>query len=185
MLRRCFTKFVLCAAFACAPALAAAQSPYFLTPVPSYVGLVTCTTTGFSVDSPGTMYYNVPAQPDNTIMRISFNGGPVSIVGFDTLNPPSGSFPILTLTLNYAPVSLPYTLHGEAFPALNGNPVGTGYVFDVQCPAGGPGSLTWRIVSLNSAAPVPTASEQALFGLAALLALTGAWLARRRARPVR
>jgi len=185
MHRRSFTKLVLCAAFACAPALAAAQSQYFLWPSATTIGPVTCTTTGFSVSAPGQMYYNVPAAPDNTVMLVSFNGGPVSIVDFDTLNPASGSFPILTLNLNYAAISLPYTLHGEAFPALNGNPVGTGYVFDVQCPAGGPGSITSRVVSLGGAAPVPAASEQALLGLAALLALTGAWLARRRTRPVR
>ncbi|MFO1309366.1 MAG: hypothetical protein U1F64_13150 [Burkholderiales bacterium] len=183
MLYRTFASLALCAGLTCAPAIAAAA--YFITPVPSSIGPVTCTTTGISVNTPGTMYHDLPAASDNTIMRVSFNGGPVSMVGFDTINPPSGSYPISTFNLGFPAVSLPYTLHFDVFPALNGNPVGIGYEVDVQCPAGGPGSLTWSIVSLEKAAPVPTASEQALIGLAALLALTGAWLARRRARPVR
>jgi hypothetical protein len=87
-----------------------------------------------------TISYNFPSTPNNQVLFGAVNGVPTpDSPEVDSISPASDTF---ADTINIAPLgspAVPYTVVLQAFPAMNGNPVGTGAQVTVQCNTLGPG----------------------------------------------
>jgi len=135
-----------------------------------------------SVDlATGTVSWNLPPPPNNVVYLGVINGVHApDYPDIQTITPTSGSE---TAPFHIAPLGspgTPYTGVVQAFPAINGNPVGTGAQITVQCNTLGEGKAvaTFSVVQAPSAAastPVPATSPQALLLLTLLLAGAAAW----------
>ena len=87
-----------------------------------------------------TISYNFPSTPNNQVLFGTVNGVPTpDSPQVDSISPASDTF---ADTIDIAPLGLPvvpYTVVFQAFPAMNGNPIGTGAQVTVQCNTLGPG----------------------------------------------
>ncbi len=97
--------------------------------------------------------YSVPPSPNNQIVFVTANGLPApESPEIDSISPPSGTFSD-TIEIEYlgSPV-VPYTVVLQAFPAMDGKPVGTGVQVTVQCNAlgAGRGIATFSVVQAPS-----------------------------------
>jgi len=125
--------------------------------------------------------YNFPPPPNNQVVFVTANGLPTpDSPQVDSVSPPvnTGSD-----TINISPLgspTVPYTVVLQAFPAINGTPVGTGAQVTVRCSTlgAGKGVATFSVVQAPSAAastPVPATSPPALLALALLLTAAAMW----------
>jgi hypothetical protein len=144
------------------------------------------TTVACNADSadvgPGTISFSVPPGPNNVVIVATFNGVPQP-PDIQTQDPP------LSQTLVNEPTHIgplgspgtPYAIELSAFPAVNGNPVGTGIGIRVQCNTLGPsaGVATFSVVQAPSMA-IPATSRHGLIALSVLLACAATWQFRRR-----
>ncbi len=157
-----------------AQTVAYAQSAFFIT----YSGLsvASCTTT--NIQGTLTASYNLPAGSNNLYSNISINGGPAAIQ-FYNVNPPSATNGPLLFSFTIPATVQPYSIHGTAFPAVNGAPSGSGVSAQYTCNADGSVSAVFDPIA-GATTAVPTLSQWSLTGLAMLLALASFVLLRRK-----
>jgi hypothetical protein len=127
--------------------------------------------------------WDLPPAPNNVIYLAVINGVRApDYPDIQTLTPNPGSE---TGPGNISPLgspSVPYTVVVQAFPAINGNPIGTGAQITVQCNTLGPtaGVATYSVVQAPSSAGIPATSAQGLIAIALLLMGAAMWQLRRK-----
>jgi hypothetical protein len=179
-MRIAFTKQIAFAATLAFAVTAPASAQFFIRVDVTSFGPVTCTSTGASASGTGTLAWNVPNTIPNEIGIFSLNGGPTN-AAFDTLSPPSDSQTgTLTVSLSLLVATPPpYTLTAEFFPLVNGQAAGQGVRVTTVCPAGGPGTMTFKAIA-QTPASIPAVPPEGLALLSALLALAAVVRLRRR-----
>lgn len=164
----------------CVPTVAFSQYSISITFTPT--GPAVCDSGGIS--QPGTGFETVilPNQSGNAYNSIALNGGPpqVSLQTIPGPYPASVPAPGGIVLPTPSPTSPPYTMVVEGFPAIQGQPTGVGIRATAVC------SLSGASITIENGIPAPTPlavpalSMLTLVTLAALLALCGAVLLRRR-----
>lgn len=99
-----------------------------------------CNANGVSTASNIQVSYSLPPTPNNQIVFVTANGVPTpDSPEVDSISPISGT---AVENIEIEPLGspvVPYTVVLQAFPAMNGKPVGTGVQVTVQCNALGTG----------------------------------------------
>jgi hypothetical protein len=141
------------------------------------------TTVGCNADSvdlsTATTSWNLPPAANNAVFLAIINGTRApDYPDIQTITPASGSDTSASHISPLGSPSVPYTVVVQGFPAINGNPVGTGFQITAQCDTLGPtaGVATYSVVQApSSSAAVPATSAQGLIALAVLLAGAAVW----------
>jgi hypothetical protein len=131
---------------------AIANAQYFFTLEVPPAGPVRCDSDSVEFGA-ATYSWNLPPPPDNVVNPAFVNGIPVpDYPDIQTQVPTSGR---ATESSHISPLGrpgTPYTVEVTAFPAINGNPVGTGIRIRVQCDALGAdqGKATFSVVEATA-----------------------------------
>jgi hypothetical protein len=140
------------------------------------------TTVGCNADSfdvgTSTTSWNLPPAPNNAVFPAIINGvRSPDYPDIQTITPSSGSDTSAGSINPLGSPSVPYTVVVQGFPAINGNPIGTGFQITVQCNTLGPtaGVASYSVVQAPSAAGIPATSAQGLIAIALLLAGAAMW----------
>jgi len=161
-----------------APLPAAAQ--FFIDANLTSIGAPSCTPTGASGTTVGTIDFSLPATTDNAIAFL-FRNGVLEDSFTSTLSPPVGSQVGGVYVVTIPSTPYPWTVSLEQYPALNGSRVGRGFRFTVSCVADGVGTAS--VTSVTASVPaVPVMPIGGLVLLSALLSLAAVVGHRRRTR---
>jgi hypothetical protein len=172
------------AAFAFAAISSPAGAQFYIRFATTLTGTAECDASTVAQAVTGTLDLNLPSAGNNVYESKAVNGGPPAIQ-FSTT---PGSFPAseplgAIFVTTPSPQALPYTMVELAFPAANGQPVGTGVRIDMTCNADESATM---VVTNDIAAPapidLPATDHRALALLAGLVVLAGFAALRRRAR---
>jgi len=174
---RCHNRLLL-SSWLCASLLSyagASAADYFV----SYTSLTVGSCDAGRIQGTVVGSYSLPSGPNNLVTMISVNNGPVG-THYYSEDPPidAGNFDF-DYVLPGGPYSQPYTVVGRGYPAVNGNPTGTGVRAEYICNADGTLTPSFSPIQANSS--IPTLSEWGMIILSSLLAL-GTILTLRRQR---
>ena len=134
-----------------------ANAQYFFSVVVPPAGPPDCNADSVYFSSLATLSWSLPPPPNNQVFLTFING--VALPADVETQVPSGTEMVdidLSLPGSHA---TPYTVVVQAFPAINGSPVGTGAQVRIQCNILGAGQGT----AICSSVAAPTANYQGLW----------------------